>query len=222
MKHGPQWEGAKLEIVEVRRRSDGWNNFYEISFPSAIVWGLMACSAAFAISLVKERTAGTLMRLRLAPISRTHVLAGKGLACYIACCAAILLVLTMGRVVFHVRLVSPVNLVLAIACASCCFVGLMMLMSVLGKTEASVGGAGWGVNCVMGMLGGGMVPLMFMPKWMQTAGSVSPVKWAIVALEGAVWRDFTLAQMAMPCGILVGVGLVGFVAGARIFSRMDT
>src|SRR5262249_25096924 len=132
--------GAKLEITEVRAPHKGPSNAYEVSFPSAIVWGLMACAAAFAISLVKERTAGTLLRLGLAPISRTHVLAGKGLACYLACCAAIALVLTFGYFVFGVHLHNPVNLGLAILCASACFVGLMMLMSTLGKTEASVGG----------------------------------------------------------------------------------
>ena len=67
----------------------------------------------------------------------------------------------------------------------------MMLISTLGRTEQSASGAGWAILLVMAMLGGGMVPLFVMPAWMATASNVSPVKWAILALEGALWRGFT-------------------------------
>ena len=40
-------------------------------------------------------------------------------------------------------------------------------------------------------------------------------RWAILALEGAIWRDFGPAEMAGPCAILLAVGLVTFVIGAR-------
>jgi ABC-2 type transport system permease protein len=42
------------------------------------------------------------------------------------------------------------------------------------------------------------------------------VKWAIVALEGATWREFGWSEMLMPCGILLAVGLVSFAIGTRI------
>jgi ABC-2 type transport system permease protein len=67
------------------------------------------------------------------------------------------------------------------------------------------------------MLGGGMVPLFFMPSWMQSVGSVSPVKWGILALEGAIWRGFGLAELALPCGVLLAVGAAGLAAGALLF-----
>ena len=70
---------------------------------------------------------------------------------------------------------------------------------------------------VMAMIGGGMVPLMFLPGWLQDIASVSPVKWSILALEGAIWRDFSYAELAGPCGVLVGMGAVCFVVGTRAF-----
>jgi hypothetical protein len=94
-------------------------------------------------------------------------------------------------------------------------------VSVLGRTETAVAGAGWGLFIIMAMLGGGMVPLIAMPGWMRQLSSASPVKWAILSLEGAIWRDFTLMEMMLPAGILVGVGVVTFAAGVRIFSLTD-
>lgn len=98
-----------------------------------------------------------------------------------------------------------------------CFTGIMMLLSVLGRTERSVGGIGWSVMIVLAMFGGGMIPMVFMPKWMISLGSFSPVKWAILAFEGAIWRGFTPSEMMMPLAILIGTGLFAFAAGTIVF-----
>jgi ABC-2 type transport system permease protein len=70
----------------------------------------------------------------------------------------------------------------------------------------------------LAMIGGGSIPLFVMPRWMQTVSSISPFKWAVQALDGAVWRGLTPAQMALPLCVLLGVGVVGFAVGARVFS----
>jgi len=67
------------------------------------------------------------------------------------------------------------------------------------------------------MLGGGMVPLAVMPGWMQSLSVISPVRWMILAYEGAIWRNFSAVEMATPCAILVAIGLVFFALGARRF-----
>lgn len=164
---------------------------WEITFPSAILWGLLGCAAGFAISMVQERTAGALRRLRIAPVTRGQLLAGKGLACFLACVAVAILLLTFGALVFRVRVGSVPVLAAAVLSRAVCFVGIMMFLSVLGRTENSVAGAGWAILMVMAMLGGGMVPLFVMPSWMQKVSHVSPVKWGILSIEGAVWRGFT-------------------------------
>ena len=38
-----------------------------------------------------------------------------------------------------------------------------------------------------------MLPPIFMPDWLKAVSSISPIKWGILALEGAQYqRDFTL------------------------------
>jgi ABC-2 type transport system permease protein len=215
--------GQEVETEPVQRESSGISpvSAFEITFPSAIMWALLGCAASFGISIVKERRAGTYLRLRLAPVSRAQVLAGKGLACWLACMFVTIALLIFGRLVFGVRIDNLTMLVPAVFCCSVCFVGIMMAMSVLGKTEESVAGAGWAILMVMAMLGGGMVPLVAMPGWMKTASNLSPIKWGIISLEGAIWRDFSASEMLLPAGILLGVGLVFFLFGVFRFSRYD-
>ena len=64
-------------------------------------------------------------------------------------------------------------------------------------------------------IGGAMVPQFIMPAWMQTIGLISPIRWAMLAIEGGVWRQFTLSEMALPCAILISVCVACFAAGTR-------
>lgn len=203
-----------LEAEENRPRS-----YYDISFPQAVMWGLIACAAAFGLSLVQERIKGTYLRLKLAPLSRTAILGGKTFACFLACLLDMALILGVGALFFHVRFTGVFPLGMAAVCSALCFSGIMMTISVLGKTEQAVGGASWALLLVMSMAGGGMIPLIIMPGWLLTLSHFSTVKWGILAFEGAVWRGFTPMEMLLPCGILLGFGTAFFLVGLTLFSR---
>lgn len=223
----PAMEFARIETVDVTRRADGphaltskLKSQWDISFPAAIMWGVMGCVAGFAVSIVRERTQGTMLRLQVAPISRTQVLAGKGLACFLSVIGVVAFMMTLGGVL-GIQLARPDMLVFATLCVAVCFVGMMMLISLIGKSEEAVAGAGWGLIVLLCMFGGGMMPLAFMPPFMQTMSHFSPVKWGILALEGAVWRDFSFAEMLLPCGVLLGIGAAAFSTAAVVFKRQQ-
>jgi ABC-2 type transport system permease protein len=73
----------------------------------------------------------------------------------------------------------------------------------------------------MAMLGGGMVPLFFMPSWLQSLSHISPIKWSILALEGGIWRNLTFMEMAKPLLILLAIGAVCFMFGVIMLRRHD-
>lgn len=221
---GPSMQLANIQTVDVtapepddalyKRIRSSW----DISFPSAILWGVLGCAAAFAITMVRERSGGTFYRLRIAPITRGHIVAGKGLACFLAVVFVNAMMVALGHAL-GMRPNSWALLVLGIVSMAICVVGIMMLMSVIGRSEEAVGGASWGANVIMAMFGGGMIPLAFMPPFMQTLSNFSPMKWGVLALEGAIWRGFSLTEMLLPCAILVGIGAAGVAGGVAILSR---
>jgi ABC-2 type transport system permease protein len=209
-----------VEVVEVTRdRSNRPRSAFEITFPQAMVWGLMGVALGFAITLVRERTHGTLLRLRMAPVTRARLLAGKSLACFVTCMLAMLFLLVFGAVALGVRAASPLLLLVAMAATAVSFTGIMMTASVMGKTEQAVAGSAWGAMMPFAMIGGGMIPLIAMPPWLVEVSNFSPFKWAIYALEGAVWRGFALSDMVGPCAILVAVGVGFFVLGGWLYRR---
>lgn len=219
---GQGWSPIAVETVPLQRqRANRPNNPFEVTFPQAMIWGILGSCYGFAMSLVVERTKGTLTRLRVAPVSTTALLASKALACFATMLLVMAMLLVIGELFFSVSPQAPLLLAVAIFSAAVCFCGMMMLLAVLARTEAAAGGFGWAILLILAMLGGGMIPLFVMPGWMQRASVVSPVNWAIRAMEGAIWRGFTAQQMLGPCAMLLGFGLVCFALGVVGFKRLE-
>ena len=215
--------GPLLEVEQtaVQAEQRGPTNSYATSFAQAMLWTLIGGTVSFSMSLAIERSRGTLMRLLVSPITNRHLLAAKGLACLATTLTTSTALITLGITVFGVTPTSYPLLALALLCGSICFCGIMMALSVIGRTEQAAAGVGWGLALPFSMLGGGMVPLFLMPEWMQRLGNISPMKWALIAFEGAIWRGFTLNEMLLPCAVLVILGVVAFSIGAR-FLRWET
>ncbi|BDG05427.1 ABC transporter permease [Anaeromyxobacter oryzae] len=200
--------------LEAREARPG--NAFDFTFPQGILWGVIGCALGFAQSLVGERTRGTLARLQVAPLSAAHVLAGKALACFVTIAALEAALLAAGRGL-GMRPASWPLLAVAAVCVDACFVGIMMAVAAAGRDEQAAGGLGWALMMPLALFGGGMIPLFILPGWMQAVGAVSPVRWGILALEGAIWRGFGAAELARPCLVLLAFGAMGFALGARTF-----
>ena len=207
--------------MDVNREYEGPLTAFQITFPQAMLWGILGCTATFAISIVKERTNGTFARLRIGPISRAHILAGKGLACFTTCLLISCILLIGAKTIFKMPIGNILLFIPAAFCTVLCFVGLMMLICTLGRTEQSVGGAGWAIIMIMAMIGGGMVPLAFMPSWLRPFSHISPVRWSIFALEGAIWRNFSISEMISPCVVLLAIGITAFLLGVFMLRRIN-
>lgn len=194
------------QLTKIRSR-------WDISFPQAMLWGILGCVAGFATSMAQERESGTLVRLQVAPLSTGHLLCGKAMACFLSALAVITLMAVLG-LQLGMRPMSTPKLVVASVSVAFCFVGIMMTLSTLGKSVQSVSGIGWAANMVMAMFGGCMIPIMFMPAWVANLSFLSPVRWAIQSLEGAIWRDFSWSQLLACCTVLIGIGAAGLAIGA--------
>lgn len=209
-----------VAMEEVNREVKGTpRSPFQISFPSGIMWGIVACVSAFAISLVQERKQGTLLRLRVSPLGEGRLLLGKGLACFLQSLAVMVFLFAVGKVFFKMTFSDPAKLLAAMLATATFFTGLMMMISAIGKTEQAVAGAGWGIMMIFMMFGGGMIPLFAMPKFMTTLSTASPVKWAILGMEGAIWRDFSWGEMVLPIVIQLVGGVVLYLIGVRLFQR---
>lgn len=213
---GTAMSPLKVETESVQAARRGPANPHAVTFPQGMFWAVLGVLMSFATSLATERSEGTWLRLRTAPVRGWHLLAGKGLACGLAMLLALNVLALIGATVFGIR-PDWLLLELAFVAGAACFTGMMMVFAMLARSVRAASGIAWAALMPMAMLGGAMIPLFAMPGWMQAASNASPVKWLLLAIEGAVWRGFTLVEMLPALGILLAVGgaLVACVALRR-------
>lgn len=210
-----------IEDKDIQRERTGPKNAYAVSFPQGMVWGIIGAITTYSLALISEVNAGTLGRLSSAPISRMTILGGKALACFLTIFMVSLFLILIATLVFKVPIYSWPLLFLSISACSLGFSGMMMFLAVLGKTEKAASGISWAILMIMAMTGGGMIPLVVMPKWMATLSEFSPIKWAVVSFEGAFWRQYNLEDLLPVTSLLLALGIVCFFIGTYVFNRRE-
>lgn len=218
---GGGFRPVTVTMHELQMDPNSPNNSFAVSFPQGVVWGLMGCVMAFGVSLVQERRRGTLLRLCVAPISRNQILLGKAAACFVSCVIVQVILLVVARLM-GVKIGHPAIMVAAVLSSSIGFTGVMMLLAGLSRSEGAAQGLGRALLLVLALIGGGSIPLFFMPRLMQQISSVSPFKWATIAIENGLWRAEGWDAMFLPGGVLVAIGVIGFTVGRAAFAWGDT
>lgn len=213
---GSEVSPLRIETESVHASRRGPANPHAVTFPQGMFWAVLGVLMSFATTLATERSEGTWLRLRTAPVRGWHLLAGKGLACGLAMLLALNALALVGAVAFGIR-PDWLLLELAFVAGAFCFTGMMMVFAMLARSVRAASGIAWATLMPMAMLGGAMIPLFAMPGWMQAASNASPVKWLLLAIEGAVWRGFSLMEMLPSFGVLVAIGgvLLAWIAMRR-------
>ncbi len=173
---------------------------------------------------VAERRQGTLKRLRAAPLSRTEILLGKMVPCFLLSVGQGFFLLAAGKVVFDMRLGSqPFWLSTVVIATSVAAMGLSLLVASLARTEAQVAIYGTLLVLVLaGISGCLMGDPELMPERMKLLSRFTPHAWAMDAYSQLLLRpeEPNLALVGQACGVLVLFG-AGFVALAWWVLRLD-
>jgi ABC-2 type transport system permease protein len=210
---------VQVRLSELSREANVPRNAYEITFPQGVAWGLMGCVVAFGASLAEERRRGTLLRLVTAPLIRMQIPLGKFVGCFLASMCVIAVLCTFAMTVLGVRVCNLPMLMAASIASAYAFSGLAVGMAGFFRTEGGARSAGNAVVLILAMVGGGTVPLAFMPPFLRSASAVSPFSWSIFAIEGAVWRALGWMEMAPSLLVLWGLGTVGLLLATASIRR---
>lgn len=172
---------------------------------------------------VAERRQGTLKRLRAAPLSRTEILLGKMVPCFLLSLGQGFFLLAAGKLVFDMRLGNqPVWLAAVVVATSVAAMGLSLLVASLARTEAQV--AIYGTLLVLilaGISGCLMGDPELMPERMKLLSRFTPHAWAMDAYSQLLLRpEPNLLLIGQACAVLILFG-TGFVALAWWVLRLD-
>ena len=176
------------------------------------------------INLVKEKNLGTYLRLRCSPVPFWMLMGGKVMAFLVICMIQFAVMLGISYAIFpllgliqfdpghQLPLMSLVALIAGLAA-----IGLGILIGTIAKTQEQSAPFGAILVIILAALGGVWVPTFIMPQWIQSISFISPIRWTMLAIEGGVWRNFSIGEMATPCAILITVGLFALLTAWNDF-----
>ncbi len=194
--------------------------------PAWTLFGMFFIVIPLAGTLIRERQEGTLTRLMTMPVNSSSLLLGKVVAHLLICMIQFALMLTAGRFVlplFGTPVLelgtAPLALLLVAVSAALAACGYGILVGVVAKSydQASIFGA---VSIVIAAaLGGVMVPVYVMPRFMQELSIISPLGWGLEAFLDIFVRDGNLASVLPQVAPLFGFFLLCIGIAMVIFYR---
>lgn len=167
--------------------------------PAWALFGMFFIVVPISGTLIRERQTGTFRRLMTMPVSPAGLLAGKAAAYVLVCLAQFALMVGIGAWVLPLLGTSglvvgrewPIVATIALASAlAASGYGIMVGTLARSYEQASMFGA---VSIVIAAaLGGIMIPVYVMPRFMQATAAWSPLAWALSAFQDVFVREGTL------------------------------
>jgi len=172
------------------------------------------------MSILEESEEGTLARLFSTPTDHTSILAGKFAAVFFTVVLQGLVLMVAGYLIFGINWGTPLSAALALMGQVIAATGLGVLLISLVKNTRQGGPVLGGGLTAMGMLGGLFTANMpnAMPAAMDVIANFTPQGWVLKAWR-LVMDGGSAGDLLLPFGVLMGMGVVMFVIGARMFGK---
>ena len=171
--------GARAAPVEVRTAllyNPGLVNAWFIVtgvFGTLIILNGSLVSAA---TMIREKERGTVEQLLMTPASALELITAKMVPLFVLLMIMVMLVITVGRVVFGVPFRgSPALLLTACACCVLTGIGLGTFISTLARSANQTQLVSFFINPPLAMLSGGLTPIEAMPRWVQPLTQLNPI-----------------------------------------------
>jgi len=193
----------------------------EQSIPGMAVLFSFMSTVLLGNSFFKEHDWHTWDRLRSSPIFAIEIVLGKCLPVLGVSLLQLAVIWSVGLGFYKLKLHGTL---LAIAIVTICLswatLGLGMVLVSLCRTIDQLGIIANMGSLILGGLSGAFTPL----NLHTTLGSLaqfSPLYWALHAYHIVIFDSSDLADIALPCSLLIAFGFVGFIIAASKFRVTD-
>lgn len=198
------------------------NMVYQLLVPSYTVMFVFFIINLMARSFIAEYDLQTLKRLRIAPISRFGLLAGKTIPFLVISLIQTVLLFVAGKLMFGMWWgAEPVMLLPVMLGTSLAATALGLVVATLVRTDSQVSAYGNFLVLVMAGISGCLMPRSWQPELIQKIGLITPHAWALIAYDQLLNRDAPDFELVWRCiGVLGGFTSAFFLVGFWRFRKL--
>lgn len=218
---------ADLRGVEVRTDEVGTGGIdagSPFSYPAAANLVLFTFINTMAVGgvIVESRRLGVTRRLLAGPVSPATVVTGYAASRFVVALLQGLLVVVAGALLFDVSWGQPAAVLALVVLFSVVAAAAGVLLGAVARTPEQAQSIGVPIGIAMGMLGGALWPLQFVPDWLRQLGHVTPHAWAMDGWVAVVFESGGVADIAVELAVLAGFGVALMALAAVMLRRAVT
>ena len=200
----------------------------DIAVPGLTVLFVFMSAQTTARSVYDEKKFGSFRRLLAAPMSKSALLGGKVLPNVVTGILQSIVIFLFGIVGLDLLGLTPATLgndplatVLVVVLVVLCSSAFGITIAALARTEGQIGGLSLVLLWGMGLVGGCLIPLFILERFLGPVPMVVPHYWANRALIDLMVRGQTLADVGLEMAVLAGFTVLFFAIGVWRF-RFDS
>ena len=205
----PSVEGASENPVQ---------NVLGLMMAGQMVFFAFFTGAYAMMSILREDEEGTLARLFTAPVPRTSVLAGKFISVFLSVIVQGVVLIAAAHFAFKINWGTPLAVVMALTGQVIAAAGLGVLLISFVKTTQQAGPILGGGLTVLAILGGLFSSGLQLPEAFTMLAIFTPQGW-VIKTWNIVLSGQPLVELMGPFVVLMVMGTVMFVIGARLFQK---
>lgn len=171
--------------------------------PAWALFAIFFIVVPLSINLVKEKSQGTSLRLRISPTPYYIPILGKTFTYLIICIIQFLLMVAIGVYLFPLIGLSQfevsgkmLSLILVTLFSGLAAIGFGILIGTIANTQEQSAPFGATSVVVLAAIGGIWVPVFLMPDFMQNVAKFSPMNWGLNAYYSIILRNGSVFSVA--------------------------
>ncbi len=207
-------------VPQVQATQTDVSDLSQSAVPGFTVLFVFLAAQTTARSIFEEKKIGSFRRLVAAPLSKAELLIGKILPNFITGLVQIIVIFAFGSLGMRLLGLTPLpiekaplgTILIAIVLALCsCAFGV--LIAAIARTENQIAGLSTLLLWGMGLLGGSIVPLFILERFLGPIPMIVPHYWANRAFDDLLIRGLGASSVALSLGVLLGFCVLFFAIG---------
>lgn len=201
-------------------------NAVQHNVPGWTMFAIFFIALPLAGGLIKERSEGTLTRIRTLPVSISIIFLGKIVTYTTISIFQLVLMLMIGKFIlplFGTPVLdlgdNPELILLVGVCAGLAACGLGIFFGIISKSYEQVASAGPIVIVIAAAIGGIMIPVFMMPEFIQPLSNISPLHWGHEAFIDIFLRGSGITILLPNLLKLIGFFLVMMLLSVFLFRK---
>ncbi|NMR35117.1 ABC transporter permease [Chryseobacterium aquaticum] len=191
------------EITPNLGKTEQMPNSVQHNVPAWALFAIFFIVVPLSINLVKEKSQGTSVRVRVSPTPYYIHILGKTFTYLIICIIQFLLMVAVGIWLFPYMDLPQFDvtgkmfhLLIVTLFAGLAAIGFGILLGTVANTQEQSAPFGATSVVVLAAIGGIWVPVFLMPEFMQTIAKFSPMNWGLNAYYDIILRNSGLGEIA--------------------------